>query len=110
MEGKIAVIGDTDFVMPFSAMGLDIYATAGTADDITQNAKKIIEVKYALVVVAENIAPAVEEVFSVYQNLPTPCVVVVPFTTESEGFATQALGEVLKLATGINILQDSQKG
>jgi len=30
--------------------------------------------------------------------------VVVPFTTESEGFATEALGEVLKLATGIDIL------
>ncbi|HUS74170.1 MAG TPA: V-type ATP synthase subunit F [Sedimentisphaerales bacterium] len=107
MEGKIAVIGDTDFVMPFSALGLDTYATGDTADDITENAKKIIDAKYALVVVAENIAPAVEEVFSAYQNAPTPCVVVVPFTTESEGFATQALGEVLKLATGINILQDS---
>ena len=107
MEGKIAVIGDTDFVMPFSALGLDTYATADTADDIAENAKKIIDAKYALVVVAENIAPAVEEVFSAYQNMPTPCVVVVPFTTESEGFATQALGKVLKLATGINILQDN---
>ena len=107
MEGKIAVLGDTDFVMPFSALGLDTYATADTADDITENAKKIIDAKYALVVAAENIAPAVEEVFSAYQNMPTPCVVVVPFTTESEGFATQALGKVLKLATGINILQDS---
>jgi len=107
MEGKIAVIGDTNFVMPFSALGLDTYATADTADDINENAKKIIDAKYALVVVAENIAPAVEEVFSAYQNMPTPCVVVVPFTTESEGFATQALGKVLKLATGINILQDS---
>ena len=106
MEGKIAVIGDTDFVMPFSAMGLDTYATSDTADDIAENAKKIIEGKYALVVVAENIAPMTEEVFSDYQKTPTPCIVVVPFTTESKGFATQALGEVLRLATGINILQD----
>jgi vacuolar-type H+-ATPase subunit F/Vma7 len=107
MEGKIAVLGDTDFVMPFSALGLDTYATADTIDDITENANKIIEGKYALVVVAENIAPTAEEVFSDYHNTPTPCIVVVPFTTESKGFATQALGEVLRLATGINILQDS---
>ncbi len=107
MEGKIAVIGDTDFVMPFSALGLDTYATADTVDDITENANKIIEGKYALVVVAENIAPSAEEVFSDYQNKPIPCIVVVPFTTETKGFATQALGEVLRLATGINILQDS---
>ena len=107
MEGKIAVLGDTDFVMPFSALGLDTYATADTVDDITENANKIIEGKYALVVVAENIAPTAEDIFSDYQNKPTPCIVVVPFTTESKGFATQALGEVLRLATGINILQDS---
>ncbi len=107
MEGKIAVIGDTDFVMPFSALGLDTYATSDTADDIAENAKKIIEGKYALVVVAENIAPMTEDVFSDYQNTPTPCIVVVPFTTESEGFATQALGEAIKMATGINILQDN---
>ncbi len=107
MEGKIAVIGDTDFVMPFSALGLDTYATADTVDDITENANKIIEGKYALVVVAENIAPTAEEVFSTYHNTPTPCIVVVPFTTQPKGFATQALGEVLRLATGINILQDS---
>ncbi|MHC4543316.1 MAG: V-type ATP synthase subunit F [Planctomycetota bacterium] len=107
MEGKIAVLGDTDFVMPFSALGLDTYATADTADDINENAKKIIEGKYVLVVVAENIAPITEEVFSDYQKTPTPCIVVVPFTTESKGFATQALGEVLRLATGINILEDN---
>ena len=107
MEGKIAVIGDTDFVMPFSALGVDTYSVGRTAGDITESAEKIIAGKYALVVVAENIAPAVEEVFSAYRNTPTPCIVVVPFTTESEGFATQALGKVLKMATGINILQNS---
>ena len=106
MEGKIAVLGDTDFVMPFSAMGLDTYPASETAEDIAENAKKIIEGKYALVVVAENIAPMTQEVFSDYQKTPTPCIVVVPFTTESEGFATRALGEAIKMATGINILQN----
>ncbi len=106
MEHKAAVLGDTDFVMPFSALGLDTYVVGQTPDDIAKNAKKIISQKYVLIVVAENIAPAVEEVFSAYQNTPTPCIVVVPFTTESKGFATQALGEVLKLATGINILRE----
>ena len=107
MEGKIAVLGDTDFVMPFSALGVDTYPVGQTAQQINESAKKIIDGKYALVVVAENIAPAVEEVFSAYQDTPTPCIVVVPFTTESKGLATQALGEVLKMATGINILQNN---
>jgi len=107
MEGRIAVLGDTDFVMPFSALGVDTYSTGHRAGDIVENAKKIISQKYALVVVAENVALATEEVFSAYQDVPIPCIIVVPFTTESEGYVTQALGEVLKMATGINILQNS---
>ena len=107
MEGKIAVLGGTDFVMPFSALGVDTYPVGLTAGDVAENAQKIIDEKYALVVVAENIALTAEEVFSAYEDMPTPCIMVVPFTTESEGFATKALGEALKMATGINILQNN---
>lgn len=105
MEGKIAVLGDTDFVMPFSALGVDTFAVEQTASEIAESARKIIDEKYALVVVAENIAPKAEEVFADYRDKPTPCIIVVPFTTESEGYATQALVQVLKMATGIDILQ-----
>ena len=106
MEGKIAVLGDSDFVMPFSALGADTFPI-GQGETIVETAERIIGNEYALIVVAENIAPKVAEVFSAYQNTTLPCIVVVPFTTESDGFATGALGEVLKMATGINILQNS---
>ena len=107
MEGKVAVLGSADFVMPFSALGLDTYAVGEGPEEIVESARRIIDGKYPLVVVAENIASVVEETFSAQMNCPTPCIVVVPFTTESEGFATRALGEVLKMATGINILKNS---
>ncbi len=107
MEDKVAVLGDADFVMPFSVLGVDTFATGQTRDEIADNAKKIIEGKYALIIVAENIALAVEAVFSDYQDAPTPCIVVVPFTTEPTGIATRTLGEALKMATGINILQNN---
>ena len=106
MESKVAVLGDADFVMPFSALGVDTYSVGQTAEEILESANKIISDKYALAVVAENIAPAIEEIFSAQMNSPTPCIVVVPFTTESAGFATRELGEVLKMATGINILRE----
>jgi V/A-type H+-transporting ATPase subunit F len=107
MEGKVAVLGNADFVMPFSAMGADTYEVGHAKEQMIEAARKIIGRNYALVVVAENVAPSVEEVFSDYHNVPTPCIVVVPFTTESEGFATEELGKVLKMATGISILQNS---
>ena len=106
MEGKVAVLGDADFVMPFSALGLDTFAVGRSAGDIVENAGRIIDGKYGLVVVAENVAPMVEDVFSTQQDLPIPCIVVVPFTAEPTGFATRALGETLKMATGVNILSE----
>jgi len=105
MEGKVAVLGDADFVMPFSAMGIDTFVAGETAEQTVAAAEEIVKGKYTLVVVAENAAKAAEEVFAGVQKAPTPCMVVVPFTTEPEGFATRALGKVLKTATGINILE-----
>ena len=105
MEGKVAVLGDADFVLPFSALGADTYSSSQWSDRKLEIANKIISDKYALIIVAENIAPMVEEVFSDYQGAPTPCIVVVPFTAEPTGIATKTLGEALKMAAGINILQ-----
>ena len=107
MEGKVAVLGGADFVMPFSALGVDTYPVEQQRDSVLEAAGQILEADYALVVVAENVARDADEVFAEAESRPTPCVVVVPFTTESEGFATEALGKILKLATGINVLQHS---
>ena len=108
MESKVAVLGDSDFVMPFSALGLDTYPVGDEAGEISKSAEEIIEGKYGLVVVAETIARLAEEVFGAYETATLPCIVVVPFTAESEGFATEALGRVLKMATGINILENDK--
>ena len=106
MQGKVAVIGDADFVMPFAAIGADTFAVGDAPGSTVETAAKVFKENYALVVVAENIAPAVQDVLADYANAPTPAVVVVPFTTESKGFATESLAETLKMATGINIMQE----
>lgn len=105
MEGKAAVLGSADFVMPFSAMGLDTFAVEPVAEKIIQAAAEILKQRYALVVVAENVAAAAQTVFEVTQKKATPCVVVTPFTQDPSGVATESLGKMLKLATGINILE-----
>ncbi len=107
MTGKVAVLGDADFVMPFSALGLDTFEAGGDAEETERIAREIIGEDYALIVVAENAAEAAEEAFAPVRNRPKPCIVVVPFTTESTGIATQALGEALRMATGINILEQN---
>ena len=52
MEGKVAVLGDADFVMPFSAMGVDTFVAGETAEQTVAAAEEIVKGKYTLVVVA----------------------------------------------------------
>jgi V/A-type H+/Na+-transporting ATPase subunit F len=104
MEGKAAVLGSPDFVMPFAALGLDTFPTEADAARVEENAAAILKQKYALVVVAENIARSAQTVFEVTQKEATPCVIIVPFTAEPSGIATEGLSKMLRLATGIDIL------
>ena len=39
MEGKVAVLGDADFVTPFSALGLDTFAVEQQGDQIVAAAQ-----------------------------------------------------------------------
>ena len=104
MEGKVAVLGGADFVMPFSALGLDTFPTEPDDASVAENATSILKQKYALVVVAENIARPAQAVFEVTQKQATPCVVIVPFTSKPSGIATEGLSMMLRLATGIDVL------
>ena len=103
MEGKAAVLGSVDFVMPFSALGLETFP-ADSAEDVLKSAEEIISKGYSLVVVSEDIAHEADEVFDKVKSSPSPCVLVLPFVSESDGFAMASLGKVLKMATGIDIL------
>ncbi len=105
MEGKVAVFGNADFVMPFAAMGLDSFAVEPAAEAVQKTAEEILKQKYSLVVVAENIAPQAQPVFDTTLKKTAPCIVVVPFTAEPTGVATESLGRMIKMATGINILK-----
>ena len=42
MEGKVAVLGDTDFVLPFSALGVDTYPVGRKTNDITERDRKSV--------------------------------------------------------------------
>lgn len=105
MEGKAAAIGSADFVMPFTALGLDTYAVEADPVRARESAEAMLRKQYALILVAENLAPLTREVFAPAERKALPAVVIVPFTSEPSGIATEGLGRLIKMATGINILE-----
>ncbi|NLH15087.1 MAG: hypothetical protein GX455_00775 [Phycisphaerae bacterium] len=110
MQGKVAVLGGTDFVTAFSTLGLDIYPVEPEPQHVAKMAAEILRQSYSLVVVAENVAPMAQAIFDRTIQQPLPCVVTVPFLTESSGYATASLGRVLRMATGIDILAAGTDG
>ena len=83
---------------------MDTFAVEAERQTVLETAGEIVRLNYALIVVSENIAVLAQEAFEDAVKKAVPCILVVPFATESEGFATNALGKALKMATGINIL------
>jgi len=101
---KAAVLGEADFAAAFAVLGLDAFA--GTEpEQIVEQAEAVAAGGYGVVVVSENTAPAVEQVFGKYENKPTPCVIIVPFTAEPTGLAARSLGNAIKMAAGVDILK-----
>jgi vacuolar-type H+-ATPase subunit F/Vma7 len=110
MEAKVAVIGETDFVLPFSALGLDAFAVPDDPGRVVEASRKIAEGGYGLVIVAEDKIGAAGEVFSAFADRPLPCVVVSPFTGPSTGESTRTLARLLRLAAGIDIFDAGNDG
>jgi len=106
LEGKVAVLGSSDFVMPFAALGLDIFCVEAGGQDLSDAVDEILSKKYTMIIVAENIAVKIKELFERTSQRILPSVVVVPFTTEPQGFAVENLGRLLKTATGIDIVSN----
>jgi vacuolar-type H+-ATPase subunit F/Vma7 len=102
---KVAALGSTDFVMPYKALGIETFAVENDHAGVVAAATSVVEGGYGLIIVAENVAQWVDEVLGRFASDPMPCVIVMPFTVSSTGFALESLAEAMKLATGIDIIR-----
>ncbi|HSV27114.1 MAG TPA: V-type ATP synthase subunit F [Sedimentisphaerales bacterium] len=104
-ESRVAALGGIDFVMPYKALGIETFPVEAARDAVHAAATSVAAGGYGLVIVAENVAQWADEVLGKFAQEPVPCVVVMPFTVASTGFALESLAEALKLATGIDIIR-----
>ena len=104
MEYKAAVLGKADFVMPFSAMGLNTFAAKDRQDTIDK-AKQILETGFALVVVSDEAAEDAREVFEKVRKEALPIVFSIPAIGHRQAGAG-SLYQLLKAATGVDITKE----
>ena len=103
MTIKIAVIGDREFILPFKALGLDIFPT-----EKREEAKNIVlglELeRYGIIFITEDLAPGLEEILAEIREKPFPTILPIPSSLGSTGIALGEMGNFLKKALGWDFL------
>ncbi len=104
---KIAVIGGSDTVMGFKALGLETYpaADAAEAGQILRTLTKDSD-DYAIIYIEETLAQELGHEIDRFKDRPTPAVILIPGREGSIGLGQTALRAAVERAVGTNILGD----
>ena len=105
---KIAVIGGSDSVIGFKALGLDTYAVDGAeaARKTLRRVTKPLENgdEYAIIYIEESMAKDIMPEISKYQEKPSPAIILIPGRDGPIGLGLSALKEAVEKAVGSDIL------
>ena len=102
---KIAVMGGSDTVVGFKALGLDIFPVSD-ADEAKQVFAKITatDANYAVIYLEENLSQTLSHEISRFTDRVTPAIILIPGRDGSQGLGLGALHDAVLRAIGTDIL------
>lgn len=103
---KIAVIGSSDSVVGFKALGLDVFTVdnAGDAKKVLRELTRPSEDEYSIIYIEETIASEMLADISKFQDKPSPAIILIPGRDGPMGIGQTALREAVEKAVGSDIL------
>lgn len=105
---KIAVIGGSDSVIGFKALGLDTFPVdnAESARKALREATRPVEGgdEYAIIYIEESMAQHIMPEISKFQEKPSPAIILIPGRDGPIGLGLSALKEAVEKAIGSDIL------
>ncbi|MDR0446689.1 MAG: V-type ATP synthase subunit F [Oscillospiraceae bacterium] len=102
---KIAVMGGTDTVLGFKALGLDTHPVADD-DEARRVFRKLTapEERYAIIYMEERLSRVLAEEIAEFHDKATPAVILIPGRDGSMGLGLTALHDAVIRAVGADIL------
>lgn len=102
--GKMAVIGDSESVTAFLAIGATVFKAADeyAAADILRTLAKTDE--YAVILITEDYAAKNEQLMQKLKAQPYPAVLCIPGAGGSNGFGLAGVRRDVEKAVGVDIL------
>ena len=101
---KIAVMGGSDTVMGFKALGLDTYPVSDAAEARSVfNRITAPDGKYAVVYLEESLSKTLSQEIERFTDKPAPAIILIPGREGSQGLGLTALQNAVKRAIGTDI-------
>lgn len=99
---KIAVVGDKESILGFSAIGMDMYP-AYEEEDIKKVIPQLIEEDYAIIYITENVSIKAEKYLTKIQKNKIPAIITIPSNTGSMQWGEKRIKDMVQKAVGIEI-------
>lgn len=100
---KMAVIGESETVPAFKAVGFDTFqVTPGEAEAVLK--EKYHSGKYAVIFISETMAARMEELLTEYGKQSLPAITILPLGIKSEGLGLSRMKRTSIRATGTDIV------
>lgn len=104
MAKNIAVIGDSESIKGFSAVGLDIYP-CDEASEANALLRRIADSdRYAVIYMTETVYYAAEKARTRYEERLTPAVIPIPGVSGNRGTGVRRLSSFVEKAVGSDII------
>ncbi len=100
---KIGVVGDSDSILGFKALGLDVYPVSG-ADDTSATIFQLAASGYAIIFVTEQAAESAAEMIDRYKTSPFPAIIPIPGNRGATGIGLKNIRANVEKAIGADIL------
>ena len=109
MKGKMAIIGDGDSALAFTAGGVNAYSVSN-AEEARVLLKKLVK-QYQIIFITDIIAKEIDDMIKKYLSKPYPVILSVPSKAGSNGYGMEGLKASMDKALGVDILfnKDSDK-
>ena len=100
---KIAVMGDSDSVLGFKALGLDTYP-AESVEEARHILHELAKDNYAVVYLTEQLGVNMEAELARYKDELTPAIILIPGKEGSLGIGMANVKNAVERAVGADIL------
>lgn len=109
MPNNIAVIGDSDFISGFGALGCSLYSVDDKSD-LRSVFSQVIEAKFSFIFILENCAAKIMDLIEAYQEKAHPLITVLPDFRRDLDLSKNLLGRLAVKAVGKDISEDITYG